>query len=99
VEELAARLEADGKIGQVTVPASATREEMLDGAQRAADSLGEDVVAVLPTGESVVVEPTGTVVERVIEAEGPEMSEETTAVSRGTERALQHAGAGKRRRK
>lgn len=94
-EQLAVRLQAEGKIGLVTTPASATREEMLDGAQRAADKLGEDVVAVLPTGESVVVEPTGTV-ETVIEAEGPEMDEEAP-VSRGTERALQHAGVGKRK--
>lgn len=87
VDELKVRLEAEGKIGQIMVPADTTREEQLDAAQHAADKIGEDVVAVLPDGSSVVVEPTGTVVETVMEADGPEMDD--APVSREARRAVE----------
>lgn len=84
--DLRVRLEAEGKVGQVIVPADASREEQLEAAQSAADKLGEDVVAVLASGQSVVVEPTGSVVEQVIEAEGPEMDD--APLGREAQRAL-----------
>lgn len=97
VEELAARLAAEGKIGLVTAHADTSREEQLAEAQRAADRLGEDVVAVTSEG-AVVVEPTGSIVERVIEAEGPEMGGEAPVPNREERRALTQTGGGDQRK-